>query len=58
MRVILAFLLPPLAVFTTGKMGQFVLSFFLTMMFWIPGVIHALMVINQHNTEQVIKKHR
>jgi len=58
MRVLLAFLLPPLAVFTTGKMGQFIISIILTMLFWIPGVIHALMVINQHNTEQAIKKHR
>jgi uncharacterized membrane protein YqaE (UPF0057 family) len=41
--VILAILLPPLAVaLKDGIGGPFVLSIFLTLLFWIPGVIYAL----------------
>lgn len=44
--VILAILLPPLAVGLKSGIGKsFVINFILTMLFWIPGVIHALMVI-------------
>ncbi len=44
--VILSFLLPPLAVaMKTGIDKTFVLNLILTLIFWIPGVIHALLVI-------------
>jgi len=45
--VILAILLPPLAVFLhEGDInGKFWLSLLLTLCFWIPGVIYALIVI-------------
>ena len=41
----MAIFLPPLAVLLCGKPGKAVLNLILTLLFWIPGVIHALMVI-------------
>ena len=45
--VILAILLPPLAVYLhEGTInGKFWLSILLTLLFWIPGVIYALIVV-------------
>ena len=44
--VILAIILPPLAVgIETGLSGTFCLNLLLTLLGWIPGVIHALYVI-------------
>jgi uncharacterized membrane protein YqaE (UPF0057 family) len=48
MRYLLAILLPPLAVFLCGKPIQGIINIFLTLAFWIPGVIHALFVVNSH----------
>ena len=48
MRYIIAIFLPPLAVFLCGKPIQTILSIFLTLLFWIPGVIHALFVVHNH----------
>jgi uncharacterized membrane protein YqaE (UPF0057 family) len=48
MRYILAIFLPPVAVFLCGKPIQGIISIFLTLLFWIPGVIHALFVVNNH----------
>lgn len=44
--VILAFLLPPLAVgLKNGIGGSFFLNLILTLLFWLPGFIHALIVV-------------
>ncbi len=48
MRYVLAILLPPVAVFLCGKPIQGIISIFLTLAFWIPGVIHALFVVHSH----------
>jgi uncharacterized membrane protein YqaE (UPF0057 family) len=48
MRYILAIFLPPVAVFLCGKPIQGIISIFLTLLFWIPGVIHALFVVHNH----------
>jgi uncharacterized membrane protein YqaE (UPF0057 family) len=48
MRYFLCFLFPPLAVLTTGKPGAFILSIILTICLWIPGIIHAVLVINDY----------
>ena len=48
MRYLIAILLPPLAVFLCGKPIQAIISIFLTLLFWIPGVIHALLVVHSH----------
>jgi len=47
-RYLLAIILPPLAVFLCGKPVQTILSVILTLCFWIPGVIHALLVVHSH----------
>lgn len=41
--IVLCFLLPPLAVYLAN--GPWVLNLILTLLFWIPGVIHALIVV-------------
>lgn len=44
--VIIAILLPPLAVFLkTGALGPTLLNLVLTLLFWLPGFLHALFVI-------------
>ena len=48
MRYLLAILLPPVAVLLWGKPFQAILSIFLTLAFWIPGVVHALFVVHSH----------
>ena len=48
MRCLIAILLPPLAVFLCGKPFQAIISIFLTLAFWIPGVVHALFVVHSH----------
>lgn len=59
MRYIIAIFLPPLAVFLCGKPLQGVLNIFLTLLFWVPGVIHALLVVHGHladkRTDRIVK---
>lgn len=44
--VVLAFLLPPAAVALKSGFGQsFVINLILTLLMWLPGVIHALLVV-------------
>lgn len=47
LKVLLAILLPPLAVFMDKGVGtQFILNVVLTLVgFWVVGVIHALIVV-------------
>lgn len=45
-RILLAFFIPPLAVFLKVGIGlQFWLNLLLTLLFFIPGVIHAIWVL-------------
>lgn len=46
MRYVLAVLLPPVAVFMYGTPGQALLNVLLTLIAWVPGVIHALIVVS------------
>lgn len=48
MRYLIAILLPPLAVLLCGKPFQAILNIFLTLLFWVPGIIHAVLVVNSH----------
>jgi uncharacterized membrane protein YqaE (UPF0057 family) len=48
MRYLLAIILPPIAVLLCGKPVQAVLNLLLTILFWIPGVVHALFVVHSH----------
>lgn len=52
MLYLLAILLPPVAVLLCGKPIQFVLNVVLTLMFWVPGAIHAVLVVNSHHADQ------
>lgn len=52
MLYLIAILLPPLAVLLAGKPVQAVLNFFLTLAFWVPGVIHAILVVNEHKADK------
>lgn len=49
MRYLFAIILPPLAVLLCGKPVQFFLNIFLTLLLWIPGMIHAILIVNDHN---------
>ncbi|MBP9096208.1 MAG: YqaE/Pmp3 family membrane protein [Ignavibacteria bacterium] len=46
-RVILAIILPPLAVFDKGC-GSIVIVLLLTIAGWVPGVIAALIILNKN----------
>jgi uncharacterized membrane protein YqaE (UPF0057 family) len=48
MRYLLAIILPPLAVLLCGKPLQAILNLVLTLCLWVPGVVHALFVVNSH----------
>jgi len=55
MRYLLCFL-PPLAVLSCGKLGQFILSIILTWIGYVPGVIHAILVVNAYKADQRTEK--
>ena len=52
MLYLLAILLPPVAVLLTGKPIQALLNLVLTLLGWIPGVIHALFVVSSYKADQ------
>ena len=44
--IILAILLPPLAVFLMSGFGKdFWINLILTVFFWVPGVVHAIFLV-------------
>jgi uncharacterized membrane protein YqaE (UPF0057 family) len=48
-RILFAILLPPVGVFlTVGIGGQFWLNILLTLLGYIPGIVHAVWVIARH----------
>ena len=62
MLYLLAIILPPVAVLLAGKPIQAVLNLVLTLCFWVPGVIHAFLVVSSRNadkrTDRMIKAMR
>lgn len=52
MLYLLAIVLPPLAVLLCGKPFQAIISIGLTFLFWIPGVIHACLVVSSHHADK------
>lgn len=52
MRYVLAIVLPPLAVFTCGKVWQGLLNIVLTIFGWIPGVAHAMFVVSDYHADK------
>jgi uncharacterized membrane protein YqaE (UPF0057 family) len=57
MRMLMSFLCPPIAVLMCGKWGQgLIVSPLLTLCFWVPGIIHALVVVN--NAQKAEREHQ
>jgi uncharacterized membrane protein YqaE (UPF0057 family) len=52
MRYLLAILLPPVAVLFCGKPFQALLNLLLTLLLWVPGVVHAILVVNDYHEDQ------
>jgi uncharacterized membrane protein YqaE (UPF0057 family) len=52
MRSLLAVICPPLAVLTTGTPSQAAKNAALTMLFFVPGVIHALGIVEKRHVER------
>ncbi|WP_058301769.1 YqaE/Pmp3 family membrane protein [Gorillibacterium timonense] len=55
MRYLLCFI-PPLAVLSCGKIGAFLLNLILTLFFYVPGVIHAILIVNEYKADKRNKK--
>tara|TARA_R110002072_G_scaffold64_5_gene352 strand:- start:24339 stop:24536 length:198 start_codon:yes stop_codon:yes gene_type:complete len=51
MRYLLAILLPPIAVFICGKPIQGIINIFLTLAFYVPGAIHAVLVVHNYHED-------
>ncbi|MCU4920433.1 MULTISPECIES: YqaE/Pmp3 family membrane protein [Bacillus] len=56
MMYLLAIVLPPVAVLICGKPFQAIINFILTLIFWVPGVIHAILVVHDKKADQRLKK--
>jgi uncharacterized membrane protein YqaE (UPF0057 family) len=56
MLYLLAVVLPPVAVLLRGKPFQALINLLLTICFWVPGVIHAWIVINGANKDKRMKE--
>ena len=52
MRYLLSIVLPPLAVLLCGKPFQFLLNIVLTACFWVPGMVHAILVVHDHHEDK------
>lgn len=52
MLYLLAIFLPPVAVLLCGKPFQALLNVVLTALLWVPGVIHAFMVVHSHQADK------
>lgn len=55
LRLFFCVVFPPLAVLLTGRMGSFVLSLVLTLFFWLPGALHAFVVVLDYNADMRTK---
>jgi uncharacterized membrane protein YqaE (UPF0057 family) len=56
MLYIIAILLPPLAVLLAGKPFQAILNLFLTALLYVPGLIHALVVVSNHYADRRVDR--
>ncbi len=52
MRYLLAILLPPIAVFICGKPIQGIINIILTLCFFVPGAIHAVLVVHGYYADK------
>jgi uncharacterized membrane protein YqaE (UPF0057 family) len=56
MLYLVAILIPPLAVLLAGKPFQALLNILLTLLAYIPGLIHALFVVHNHYEDRRAKR--
>ena len=54
---ILAIILPPVAVLFSGKPFQAILNIFLTLLGWLPGIIHAMFVVKDSKDDARMRKY-
>lgn len=52
MRYLLAIVFPPLAVLSCGKPVQAMLNVVLCVFFWLPGVLHAFVVVSSGEADR------
>lgn len=52
MLYLLAIVFPPLAVLLAGRPGSALLNVLLCILFWIPGVIHAMLIVSDTKAEK------
>jgi uncharacterized membrane protein YqaE (UPF0057 family) len=53
---LIAILFPPLAVLLVGKPIQAVLNLILTLFFYVPGLIHAILVVHDKQADKRMKR--
>lgn len=53
---LLAILCPPIAVLVCGKPAQALLNLLLTICFYFPGLIHALMVVGERKADKRMER--
>ena len=56
MLYVLAFFLPPVAVLLVGKPIQALINLFLSILLYVPGVIHAILVIRDHKADKRMER--
>ncbi|MHB1079809.1 MAG: YqaE/Pmp3 family membrane protein [Prosthecobacter sp.] len=52
MKYLICILCPPLAVLMTARPFSAALNFLLTLCLWVPGVVHAMIVVNADRVEE------
>lgn len=52
MRYFLAIILPPVAVLFCGRPLQALLNLILTLCLWLPGVVHAMLVVHDYHEDR------
>ena len=53
---LLAIILPPVAVLLSGKQIQALLNVLLTALFWVPGIIHAVLVVHDKKADKRMER--
>lgn len=56
MLYLLAIILPPVAVLLRGKPIQALINLGLCLIFWVPAIVHAWIIINGANKDARMKK--
>jgi len=57
MLYLLAIVLPPVAVLFIGRPFQAFLNLILTLLLWLPGAIHAVLLVNEYKADKRMKKY-